>query len=313
MRRSVDEWLTVVDARGRFTAIVGLMFGFVVSLIEIAGAGIVAVTIQLATQDPGKAVHVPVLGDVDALLPGSDRSSDLKWMAVVGSLFFVLRGLAVVSQQYVTFRSSYGLAVRLTDRVMADFLDRDYEWHLSQNSAELSSVSVAICQYFASKVFTPIQLAGSQALTVLSLGVVAIAVEPVGAIGAMLAIGTVIAVLLWSTRKRLLPLSQIEVEEVAVGQQLTIETFQAIREVKLLDLSATMRDRVRRSRRRWAYALRRSSTIVAAPRTVIETVAFAALITLVAYRGQGDGGAALAGVGVLGYAVIRILPSANNM
>ena len=98
-----------------------------------------------------------------------------------------------------------------------------------------------------------------------------------------------------------------------VGQQLTIEAFQAIREVKLLDLSATSGTGSRPSRRRWAHALRQSSTIVAAPRTVIETVAFAALITLVAYRGQSDGGTALAGVGVLGYAVIRILPSANNM
>ena len=234
-------------------------------------------------------------------------------MALLGSGFFVLRGVAVISQQYLTFRSSFGLAVRLTDRVMAQYLNRDYQWHLSQNSAELSSVSIAVCQFFASKVFTPLQLAGSQALTVLALGLVALTVEPVGALGAIFAIGLVVGALLWGTRKRLMPLSQIEVEELAVGQQLTTETFQAIREVKLLNLSETMRDRVRTSRRRWAHALRRSSTIIAAPRTVIETVAFAALITLVAYRSQGDSAAALAGIGVLGYAVIRILPSANNM
>lgn len=313
MRESVDEWLTVVDARGRSTAAIGLALGFVVSLIEIAGAGMVAITIRLATAAPSSTVTAPILGDVESVLPGATRSADLRWMAVVGSLFFVLRGLAVIFQQYFTFRSSFGLAVRLTDRVIERFLDRDYGWHLSQNSSELSSVSIGVCQFFASKIFTPLQLAGSQALTVLSLAFVAIAVEPVGALVAVVAIGTVIGVLLSSSQRWLVPLSRIEVDELAVGQQLTTEAFQAIREVKVLSLSASIRGRIRVSRRRWAKAMRQSVTIVSAPRTVIETVAFIALISLVSFRGQSGGAAGLAGVGVLGYAVIRILPTANNM
>lgn len=312
MRRSVDEWLTVVDARGRFMALVGIMFAFVVSLIEIAGAGIVAVSIQLTDQD-AKPVSMPIFGSVEDLLPGGTRASDLRWLALIGSAFFVLRGVAVIAQQYLTFRSSYSLAVRLTDRVTDRFLQRDYSWHLSKNSAELSSVAVGICQFFASKVFMPVQLAVSQALTVLSLVIVALVVEPVGALAAVIAIGAVVGLLLWGTRRRLVPLSQVEVEELANGQQLTTEAFQAIREVKLLGLSETIRDRIWRSRRRWAQAMRQTSTIVVAPRTIIETVAFTALIALVAYRSSGEGTTALAGIGVLGYAVIRILPTANNM
>lgn len=313
MRRSVDEWLTVVDARGRFTAAVGLILGFAVSMLEIVGAGIVAVSIQLATSADGATVRMPIVGDVESLLPGEARPADLRWMALIGSLFFVVRGMAVLLQQYATYRSSFSLAVRLTDRVTERFLARDYSWHLSQNSNELSSVTIGVCQNFANKVFTPVQLAGSQVLTVVSLMAVAIAVEPVGALGAGLAIGGVIAASLWGTRKQLRPLGEVEVAELAIGQQLTSEAFQAIREVKLLDLSDSVRGRVRESRRRWSRAMRRSATIIAAPRTVIETVAFSALIALVAYRGQGETSTALAGVGVLGYAVIRILPTANNL
>lgn len=312
-RRAVDEWLTVVDSRGRFTAALGLFSALIVSLIEIVGAGIVAVVIQLATRSTADPVTLPVLGDIESLLPGDTRTEDLRWMAVVGSLFFVVRGVAVVSQLYLIYRSSFSLAVRLTDRVTEQLLGRDYSWHLSQNSSELSSVSVGVCQFFATKVFTPLQLAGSQALTVVALAVVAVAVEPVGALGAVVAIGAVIGLALRETRKRLVPLSEVEVEELAVGQQLTTEAFLAIREVKILGLSSAVRHRIGQSRRRWAEALRQSAVIVATPRTVIETVAFMALIILVAYRGQDDGAAALAGIGVIGYAVVRILPTANNM
>ena len=39
-------------------------------------------------------------------------------MAVIGSAFFIARGLAVVAQQYVAFRAAFSLEVRLADRVM---------------------------------------------------------------------------------------------------------------------------------------------------------------------------------------------------
>ena len=281
--------------------------------MEIAAAGVVAVSIQLATQAGSKPISLPILGDIEELLPGSSRAADLRWMAVIGSAFFIARGLAVVAQQYVAFRAAFSLEVRLADRVMEQTLQRDYSWHLSHNSAELSSMTIIVTQTFVVKVFSPIQTAGAQLLTVLSLSAVAVAVEPVGAIAAVVAIGGVMALSLWLTRRQLVPLGEVELTEMALGQQLTTESFQAIREIKLLNLGASVRHKVWASRQRWSRAVRRSATIVAAPRTVLETVAFCSLVALLAVRGNTDSQTAVAGIGVLGYAVIRILPTANNV
>lgn len=312
MRRTVQEWLGVVDRRGQFTAIVGLLLAFVVSILEIVGAGVVAVSIQLATTASSDSIDFPIIGDVEAFLPGDDRTSDLRWMAAIGACFFVIRGVSVIVQQYLTFRATFGLAVRLTDRTAERLLQRDYSWHLSHNSAELSSLSIVVAQTFALRVFAPIQAIGAQGLTVLSLSAVAVAVEPVGALGAVAAIGTVILTSLRFTRRQLVPLGEIELHESAMGQQLTTEAFLAIREVKIHDLDASIRTKIKESRQRWARAMRRSTTIVAVPRTIIETAAFSSLIALLAFRGTNDS-SALAGIGILGYAVIRILPTANNL
>lgn len=313
MRPAISDWMTVMDARGRLMAVVGLLLGFIVSVLEILGAGIVAVTIQLATGGDAEPVELPVLGRLDDLLPASTPAGDLRWMAAIGGGFFVLRGAAVLLQQYVTFRSAFSLAVRLTDQTIERLLQQSYEWHLSRNSAELSGLAIGVAQNFASKVFTPLQMAATQALIVASLLVVALAVEPVGALAAAASLGLVVVASVRGTKRRLATLSEVEVEQQLLSQRLSIETFQAVREVKLLDLQDAVRQRVRTSRRTWAAALRRSATIVAAPRTLIETVAFCALVGIVAFRAQGDSDSALAGVGVLGYAVIRILPTANNL
>lgn len=313
MREFLRDWRTVVDRRGRFTFAVGLLIAFAVSVLEIVGAGVVAAAIELAMGDADASVTLPMIGDVGARLPGSDRSSDLRWLALLGSLFFVCRGLAVVGQQYFIFRSSYGLAVRLTDRVLETYLGRDYPWHLRQNSAELSSVATGVCQSFAIRVFTPMLFAGAYGITILALGAVALSVEPVGGLVTLLVLCVGVGGMLSWARRRLLPLSQIELEEMAQGQQLTTEIFQGVREVKLMDLSIAFRRRIWESRRRWGHAMRQGAVIVALPRTLIETIAFTALIVLVAVRGGSDSGAALASLGVLGYAVVRILPTANNV
>jgi len=286
---------------------------FLVSMLEIVGAGVVALSIQFATAESGAVVEFPVLGDVEEFLPGDSRAADVRWLAVLGAAFFVVRGAAVIAQQYAMFRSTFSLAVRLTDRITERTLGRSYAWHLSQNSAELSTLSIIVAQTFAVRVFSPMQAVGAQALTVVSLGAVAIAVEPVGAIAAVLAIGTVVATTITLTRRSLLPLGEAELTEAGMSQRLTTEAFQAIREVKLLDLSGSIRSRIGQSRRRWSETMRRSATIVAAPRTIIETIAFSSLLGLLAYRVSVDADSALAGIGILGYAVIRILPTANNV
>lgn len=300
----------MVDARGKAMWAIGLLLASLVAFLELGGAAIVAVVLQLASSTGDASVQIPLVGDVRDLLPGTDKSADLRFMAVVGTLFFVVRGMAVLFQQYFVFRTTYSLAVRLTDAVTEQLLARDYRWHLSQNSAELSALALPVTQTFALRVFAPIQQVGSQGLVILALAAVAIAIEPVGAIATVVGLGLVVTVTLRLTRRQLLPLGEIELAETALGQQLTTEAFQTIREIKVLGLQASAISSIHRSRQRWGVAMRRSATIVAAPRTVIETVAFAALITLLAYRSGTD---ALSGIGVLGYAVVRILPSANNV
>lgn len=313
MRRTIHDWLAVVDTRGKSATVVGLLLAFVVSILEIVGAGVVALSIQFATAESGATVDFPVIGDVEDFLPGDSRATDFRWLAALGTLFFIVRGAAVIGQQYVIFRSTFSLSVRLTDRITEKVLRRPYAWHLSQNSAELSMLSIVVAQTFAVRVFAPVQAVGAQGLTVVGLAVVAIAVEPIGAIAAVLAITTVVATTISVTRRSLLPLGEAELTEAAMSQRLTTEAFQAIREVKLLDLSDSIRSRIRDSRRRWSRAMRKNATIVAAPRTIIETVAFSSLIGLLAYRVSADTESALAGIGILGYAVIRILPTANNI
>lgn len=312
MRRSISEWFTVVDARGRFTWAVGMALAFVVSLFEIGGAAIVVAALQLVTEPIGSPVTLPILGDIEDLLPGSDRVADLRWLALFGLAFFSLRGALVIGQLYLTFRAAFSLAVRLTDRVTEALLRRPYSWHLSQNSSELATMAVIVPEQFCKGVFAPVQLVGAQALVVVALGTVAIVVEPVGAIGALLVLGVVMSMILRTTRRRLVRLGEIEVEETTRSQRVATESLTAVREVTVLELGPAVRNALWASRSRWSRALRDRATIVALPRVLIETVAFSALIVLLAARGD-VGGDALAGIGLVGYAVVRLLPTVNGL
>lgn len=311
VRRAIDDWFTVVDARGRFTWLVGLGLAAVVSVVEILGAAIVAAVLQLATATDG-SMDLPIVGDLEERLPGSDRASDLRWLAAAGAVFFIVRGLAVIGQQYVTFRSTFSLAARLADQVTQRLLARPYLWHLGVNSSDIATQAVIVTQSFAIGVFAPVQAVGSQLCVILALSAVAIIVEPIGALGSVAVIGVVVGLILKSTRRRLTGLGQVEIDETLLAQRLVSEAFQGVREVKVLGIGSTVRARLWASRQRWSCALRTRATLVAAPRSAIETVAFCALLALLAYRGAG-GADTLAGIGVLGYALIRILPTANNV
>lgn len=298
----------LIDARARLGGLVAVALGTVITMVEIVGAGIIVLALELSAD--GRAPTVPVLGDLADLLPGSTPREDLVWLAGIGVGFFIARAAITLFQLYAVYRVAYGLGARLAGRVAAGALRRPFAWHLSTNSTDLSNAIVVVSQQFVIGVFAPLLTTASQILVLVGLIGLALVAEPVAATLTAAGLGATVVVALRLTRRRLLVLGRAEVKMNAESFRTITEALRSIRDVKISEIESVVLSELRDSRDRWTRALRRRSLLVASPRVLIETTSLCLLLVFLAARASQE---AVTSLGLLGYVVIRVLPTVNSI
>lgn len=286
--------------------------GVLVGLTELLSALFVFVLIGLVL-NPGAEPTAPLIGKITALIPkgGSDRL--LLVAAGATAIAGIVRSLTFLLHTYAQQRLAQNTAARMSASLFKSYLEMPYATHLRRNSASLvRNVNQAVTDIatyglvplttITTELFIGIALAGALAITSPATLVVLALLMPISIIALRL------------SRRTLINLGATV--QVAAEQSLRYshESLHGIRDIKILGRIDFFVGLFSQARLRFARASYLRGLLNEVPRVVIETLFMLAITGYLAFSVISDSGdKAVASLGLMAYAGVRLLPSANRI
>lgn len=291
---------------------VGLaLLAVVVAVVEAVGALLIFVMLTLLSDDGG--ISLPFVGDLSRRFPGVSEQRLLVGVLVVSGVFFVLRPLVILSQVYVQGRMEQSTGAATSVRLYRGYLDMPYQFHLKRNSAELTRTCFMSVFSVVAGFLSPVTKLVSEGLVVAALLTAVAVTSPSGTALAVLVIGASTLFALLIVQPRLRRLGTIEENALEKALKVFNQTFDGIRDIRVLGRERFFADAFSKQRSRLARVRYRVKVYSEVPRLAIETTVFALVIVLVAITGVSEEGGGLAVLGLFGYAALRVMPSINKM
>jgi ATP-binding cassette subfamily C protein len=290
-----------------------LFLALFLSLLEIISAALVYVLLGLVA-DPSGQVNIPLLGDIRSLAGEASERTFLLGLIGVMIGFFLLRAFFAMGAEYVTYRMTNNAAANLSVKLVRGYLHLPYAFHLQRSSSELIRNAHQVPLEVVNSVFNP--LIRLMAEVILTIGILAllVLVSPVGTALAIAVVGGATVIVMLIIQPRIKRFGQtahaMHRETLGVLQQ----SFQGVRDIKLLGRERFFSDAYGRVRRRLARMQYTNQTVVQTPRFVIETSLILFILVFFAVTvARGGTQNALATLGLFAYAGLRLQPSLQKI
>lgn len=313
MRDSYRKIRALVGSEGSGRWVVVVALAVLVAGVEALGAVLIFLLVGLLAGD-GSTPSLPLLGDLDQLLPGGDADGLLVVGVAVG-VFFVLRGLLLLVQHYVQYRVVENASAALSTRLFDGYLSMPATFHLERNSSELVRNAIESVQRVVQEGLIPgVQMLAKLAM-VAALTVILLVISPVAALGAALVLGGLAALVVAVVQPRVKRWGRTVQGMTSANIQAVHQSLEGWRDIRLLGRQRTFVGRFDRDRRELARAIYLGRTAREVPRVVIETgvVAFIAGFVIVNAAADGAGSDALPVLGLFGYAAVRLMPELSHI
>ncbi|MGB7371578.1 ATP-binding cassette domain-containing protein, partial [Erythrobacter sp.] len=238
------------------------------------------------------------------------------------ALGFAVFALVVISVAvragvfYLMTRFIRATTQQLAMDLLARYLQRDYEWFLGKNSAQIGKNLLTEAMRAVNYAIAPaIRLIANGTVT-LALLVLLIAIEPLGvALGAGI-IGVALLVIYGVLGPMLDRAGDRRLQASEDRFRITNEAMGGIKEVKLRGLEQVILDRFRGPSHRIAQNQAKISLFSNIPHYLIEGLCFGGMIAFVLYllfRGGGALDAVLPVIGLFAFAGIKLIPLAKEI
>ena len=292
---------------GRWAILVVL--SIVGSVFEMLGALAIYLLMALLTA-PETVRDAPLIGGAVDLLPTDDLTELRMLVAGIVLVFFVLRGIIVVTRAYVETRLVTNAGVAISDRLLAGYLAMPYTFHTRRNTAEMIRNAFTTTTLLQQQVMLPMAWAVGDVLVIAGLAAVVLASEPIGGLVAVVFLGGVTLLIQRFLRPRLIGWSRRAQDAASGGLQAVQQSLGGIRDIKLLGQETTFLAEHRHHRVRGARALYLTVAAGAIPRALIELAMVSAVVvlTFVVLATGASVDEALAAIGLFAYAGLRLQP-----
>ena len=304
--RTIHELLDR-ERPGRWLVLIVL--SIVGSLFEMLGALAIYLLMALLTA-PETVQQAPLIGGLVDLLPAGDLTELRMLVAAAVLVFFVLRGIIIVTRGYVETRLIAAAGVTIADRLLAGYLAMPYAFHTRRNTAEMIRNAFSTTSLLQQQVMLPMAFVVGDSLVIVGLAAVVLASEPLGGVVAVVFLGGVTLVIQRILRPRLIRWSRRAQDASAGGLQAVQQSLGGIRDIKLLGQETTFLTEHRGHRLRGARALYLAEAARAVPRALIELAMVSAVVVLmfVALATGDSVDETLAAIGLFAYAGLRLQP-----
>jgi ATP-binding cassette, subfamily B, bacterial PglK len=309
-------WLIwdVLTRRQQRTAVALLSLMMVGMLLETLGVGLIIPALALMTH-ADLAHRYPATGPLLRALGNPDRLHLVTWgMLALVAVYAVKAGFLA----WLFWRQSQfvcAVQVDLSRRLFSAYLRQPYGFHLRRNSAELINNVVGEVEQFSHTCLMAGMNLLTEALIVLGISALLLAVAPVGAI----VVAAVFGLPSWAfhrlTHEPVLRWGQARQRHEHLRLQQLQQGLGGVKELMLLGRERDCLSQYERHNAASARAINLHQLMQQLPRLGLEVLAVCALagLVMVMLAGRRPLDSLLPVLGVFAAAAFRLLPSANRM
>ena len=195
----------------------------------------------------------------------------------------LLSNLFALAVQWAILRFSYGLGYSLSQRILKMYLRQPYAFFLDRNSTTLTLNATGEVDGVVNGVVVPsLQSAAKVVVAVFILALV-VAVDPTLAALFMVVVGGLYALIFLFAKGRVTDLGQKSQEQNRIRYRQAAEAFSCIKDLKLFGREHYYFSRIANAAAGYGRNMVLQGTIGAAPRYLMEAIAFGAIVVLVLY------------------------------
>lgn len=290
------------------------LFILVSSWLEALGVGAIFPLVKVIA-DPASIHSVPMLARLDEFL-GKPGDTAFLQVLTIGVLF-----VFVAKNAFYLFMTNYNLRVvksseaALCEELLLGYLSAPWSSHVERNSGTLLHSIVIAPRQIHINVIWPTLEVSVEVLTLVAIGALLFAADPVMTVAATGFVGIAMGVFLKTIPPQMSTLGE---ESVRIGKSSMIAIQQALgsaKEAKVLGRELFFWKVFAVEARRRAAVERRQKFLQSVSRPVAETVLLAGMLTaiLIVLSGERSGTDIVATLSLFAVAAIRLLTSFNRL
>jgi ATP-binding cassette, subfamily B, bacterial PglK len=272
---------SLFDRRERlqFAGILGLTF--VGAIAETFGVGLIPSFVGLLSS-PRAMREVGLVGWAYQVMGFTDYKAFVLWACFALMAIYLLKNLYLAGLAYLHSRFIYSKQARLSEELLASYLNQPYVFHLQRNSAELlRNINVDVPAVF-NEVMRDVLIIITEAMIALCITLLLMAVEPISSIVVAVVLGVTTWIFYRLTRDRLGRWGTVQQRSMGQMLQWVNQSLGGIKETQILGREAYFAEAYGRSARRYGRAMGRLQTVNKFPRLFIETIAVISLLLVLA-------------------------------
>jgi ATP-binding cassette, subfamily B, bacterial PglK len=279
------------------------------ALVEIVGVAAVIPFLAVLT-DPASLASLPLIA---TLLPegAADAGTTLKWAGFALAAILVVANTLVILTNWWLYRFSWGLNHSISSRLLRHYLAQPYAFLLIRNSAALANrIVVEVRQLVDQGVRAGLEVL-TRSVVIVALVAFLVALNPLTALVAFLALGGVYSAVFLATRRYLRRIGRESVRTGAARLKAVNEALGGFKDLRVAGREASAFEQYLLPSRRYGEVQAAVLAISGLPRYALEAVAVGGLVvvaTLLSGRQDGAVGT-LPLLGAYAFAGLRLLPA----
>ncbi|SHM61752.1 ABC-type bacteriocin/lantibiotic exporter, contains an N-terminal double-glycine peptidase domain [Roseovarius litoreus] len=309
------KMFSLLSERERRRFYVLLVVMIVMSAAEVIGVSTVLVLLNVLADPNMIHKQAPLQWLYQTF--GFTSDGNFQFFLTIAVFFAILTSLAIKALgSYAIVRYSAMRGYTLSSRLLEAYLKQPYVWFLERNSSEISKSVLQEVGRLVTSVLIPSLSLLANALMAVSLLTLLLLIEPVIATTAAVIIGGGYALIYLTLRQLLSKYGRDLMDANALRFRLTQEATGGFKEVKLLGMEKHYVDRFVAPAQRIAALTAVVQMFRDLPRFGLEALTFGVMLGAILFlqiRNDGDLTAAIPILGTFAFAVMRLLPAAQNV
>lgn len=235
--------------------------------------------------------------------------------AIFAAAFFLLRAVLLVGQSYFQNRVVHQTGLAISSELLGGYLQMPYVVQQRRDSTELIRNAFTSVSDVVGAVLSPAALILSEAFLVVGVVSVLVLAQPLASLMTVVVLLPVMTIIMALIQPRLASLGASSHASHHMTLRWLQKGVQGLREIKLFHREEQVRRQFEISRAELSRALYLRATIVELPRLTVETLMLLFILSLVVVNSarQGPSEEAVSFLGLVAYAVLRVMPSLNRI
>lgn len=313
-RGAVRKLWSILTQPQRRAAIILLALSLIGMVLETLGVGLVIPALALMTQRD-IAVRYPAVKPALALIghPTQERLVVMGMLTLVA--VYAIKAMFLVVLAWRQMKFVYSIQAELSDRLFTSYLRQPYAFHLERNSAQLIRNAVTETNLFAQTLLMPGLQCLAETFVMVGIATLMLAVEPLGTIAVISALGAAVWVFHSATVKHIARWGAARQEHEGRRIQYLQQGLGGAKDVKLLGREEDFLRIFATHNEGYARVGRRFGLITQLPRLWLELLGVTGLATLVLvmiWHGRSVE-SILPALGLFAVGAFRLMPSANRV